>query len=130
MAARGALLALVVGTAFLLTGGAAAATPQQISQRIFADLADNGRLDRPWTEAQIDRALHTPSLKVYDQPSQPRPVRRPTAVRPPAAPAEAERALPFSGIDLALFGAVGAPVLLLGASLGRLARVKPEGELS
>ena len=130
MAARGALAALVAGTAFLFAGAAAAATPQQTSQRIFADLADNGRLDRPWTQAQIDRALHTPSLKVYEQPSRPKPIRRPAAVSPPAAPAEADRALPFSGIDLALFGAVGAPLLLLGASIGRLARVKPEGELS
>jgi hypothetical protein len=129
MAARGAWVALVAGAALFLAGAAAAATPQQISQRIFADLADNGRLDRPWTQAQIDRALHTPSLKVYEQPS-PTPIRRPTAVRPPAASVEADRALPFTGIDLALFGAVGVPLLLLGASLGRLARVKPEGELS
>jgi hypothetical protein len=45
-------------------------------------------------------------------------------------PADADRALPFTGIDLALFGAVSVPLLLLGASLGRVARVKPEGELS
>jgi hypothetical protein len=130
MAARGAWVALVAGTALFLVGAAAAATPQQISQQIFADLADNGRLDRPWTQAQIDRALHTPSLKVYEQPSRPNPIRRPTVARPPAEPAEADRALPFTGIDLALFGAVGVPLLLLGASIGRVARVKPEGELS
>jgi hypothetical protein len=130
LAARGALAALVTGTVFLLAGAAAAATPQQTTQRIFADLADNGRLDRPWTKAQIDRALHTPSLKEYDQPSRPAPIRRPAAVRSPGASAQADRALPFSGIDLALFAVVGAPLLLLGASLGRLARVKPEGELS
>jgi hypothetical protein len=124
MAARGALAALVAGTAVFLAGAAAAATPQDISQRIFADLADNGRLDRPWTQKQIDRALHTPSLKVYDQPARPNPIRRPTAVRPPAASVEAERALPFSGIDIAFFGAVGGPLLLLGASIGRFARVK------
>ena len=130
MAARWILAALVAGTVFLVAGSAAAATPQQTTQQIFADLADNGRLDRPWTEAQIDRALHTPSLKEYDQPSRPSPVRRPAAVRPPAAAARGERALPFSGVDLALFAVVGAPLLLLGASLGRLARVRPEGELS
>jgi hypothetical protein len=33
-------------------------------------------------------------------------------------------------LDLALFGGVGAPLLLLGASLGRLARVRTQGELS
>ena len=123
MAARGALAALVAGTALFLVGAAAAATPQDISQRIFADLADNGRLDGKYTDAQIDRALHTPALKGYEQPARPEPIRRPAAVRPPAASAEADRALPFSGFDLALFGAVGAPLLLLGASLG-LARAR------
>jgi hypothetical protein len=130
MAARRALAALVAGTAFLLVGAAAAATPQQTSQRIFADLADNGRLDGKYTRAQIDRALHAPALEGYEQPARLEPIQRPAVVRPPAASAEADRALPFSGIDLALFGAVGGPLLLLGASLGRLARAKPEGELS
>jgi hypothetical protein len=32
--------------------------------------------------------------------------------------------LPFSGLDLALLGGVGGPLLLLGASMGRLARLK------
>jgi hypothetical protein len=130
MAARGALAALVAGTAFLFAGAAAAETPQQTSQRIFADLADNGRLDGKYTEAQIDRALHTPALEGYEQPVRPEPVRRPATVSSPAASAEADRALPFTGIDLALFGAVGVPLLLLGASIGRVARIKPEGELS
>jgi hypothetical protein len=114
---------------FLFAGSVSAATPQQTSQRIFADLADNGRLDGKYTQAQIDRALHTPALDGYEQPARPEPLRRPAVVQPPAAPAEADRALPFSGIDLALFGAVGVPLLLLGASIGRLARVSPEGEL-
>jgi hypothetical protein len=130
MAARGALAALVAGTAFLFAGSVSAATPQQTSQRIFADLADNGRLDGKYTQAQIDRALHTPALDDYEQPARPEPLRRPAVAQPPAAPAAgADRALPFSGIDLALFGAVGVPLLLLGASIGRLARVRPESEL-
>ena len=129
MAARGALAALVTGTALFLVGAAAAASPQDISQRIFADLADNGRLDRNYTDAQIDRALHTPALKGHEPAPRAEPLRQPASVRAPAASAEAEGALPFSGIDLALFGAVGVPLLLLGASIGRLARVRPEGEL-
>jgi hypothetical protein len=107
---------------------AAAATPQQISQRIFADLADNGVLDGKYTKSQIDRALRTPSLRGYEQPPRQTPVRRPAAVRPevPAAEPAHDSSLPFSGIDLAFLGAVGAPILLLGASLGRFARVKPK----
>src|SRR5262245_6422439 len=128
MAAKGFLAALVAGIALFLAGGATAATPQQVSQRIFADLADNGRLDGQYTRAQIDRALHTPSLRGYEQAD---PVRRPAGVLPEKASARDGRgfSLPFSGIDLALLAAVGAPILLLGASLGRFARARPEGEL-
>ena len=130
MAARGAWAALVAGIALVLVGAAAAATPQQISQRVFADLADNGQLDRPWTDAQIDRALRTPSLKGFERPAKLTPIRRPASDQPPVAAAAARSSLPFSGIDLAFLGAVSAPLLVLGASFGRLARVKPEGELS
>jgi hypothetical protein len=126
MAARGAWAALVAGTALFLVGAAAAATPQQISQRIFADLADNGVLDGNYTKAQIDRALRTPSLRGYEQPPRRAPVRRPASVRPAVPAAGRGSTLPFSGIDLAFLGAVGAPILLLGASLGRFVRVKPE----
>lgn len=130
MAARGIWAALVAGIALILVGAAAAATPQQISQRIFADLADNGRLDGKYTRAQIDRALRTPSLEGYERPARPTPIRRPASAPTPEAAAEAPSAVPFSGIDLALLGAVSAPLLLLGASFGRLARAKPEREMS
>jgi hypothetical protein len=110
---------------------AAAAAPQQISQRIFADLADNGRLDGHYTRAQINRALHSPSLADYEGPghgvsqAQARPA-------PRALPAAGDErgTLPFSGFDLALLVGVGGPLLLIGASLGRLARVKPDRELT
>ena len=130
MAARGSWAALVVGAALFLTGAPTAATPQQVSQRIFADLADNGVLDGEYTPAQIDRALHTPSLRGYEQTPRSAPLRRPASIRPEASSAQGGRglSLPFSGIDLALLAVVGAPILLLGASLGRLARMRPEGE--
>ena len=128
-AARALCVGLAAGTMLLLGGTASAATPQQVSQKIFADLADNGRLDGKYTRAQIDRALHTPSLRGYERPS---PLRRPASVRPSAPSAESGRglSLPFSGIDLALLAVVGAPILLVGASLGRFARMRPEGEPS
>ena len=132
MGARGSWAALGAGIALLLAGGATAATPQQVSQKIFADLADNGRLDGNYTRAEIDRALHTPSLRGYEQASPPATIRRPASVRPEMPSAERGRglSLPFSGIDLALLAVVGAPILLLGASLGRFARMRPEGEPS
>ena len=129
--ARGAGVALATLILLAFAAPAAAATPQQISQRIFADLADNGRLDGHYTRAQINRALHSPSLADYEGPAQraARPQPRPAARAMPAAGNE-RGTLPFSGLDLALFGGVGGPLLLLGASLGRLARVKPDQELS
>lgn len=124
---RGAGVALATFVVVLaLAGPASAVTPQQISQKIFADLADNGRLDGHYTRVQINRALHAPSLQGYEQPS-----RQPTAVVPKATSVtDTGGSLPFSGLDLALFGGVGAPLLLLGASLGRVARARPHGELS
>jgi hypothetical protein len=124
-AARTACAVLLAGAMLVPVGTAAAAlvAPQQISQRIFADLADNGRLDGKYTKKQINRALHAPSLRGYERPA---PVRRPAVVRstPPVATSASEESLPFSGLDLALFAAVGGPLLLVGGSLGRLARLR------
>ena len=124
MAARGVIAALVAGAMLALAGAAAAATPQRVTQRIFADLADNGRLDGHYTRRQINRALRAPSLQSYEKPTGNPAV----VVVPTAAPAEQTASVPFSGLDLALFGGVGGPLLLLGASLGRFGRLKPHGE--
>ncbi len=129
--ARGAGAVLATLAVLAFAGPTAAATPKKICnatpQKVYADLADNGRLDQRYCAADIKRALHSPSLKPYDVPAgaQPRPV-------PKVVPAAAtnSRSLPFSGLDLALFGGVGGPLLLIGASLGR-ARVRThEGELT
>jgi hypothetical protein len=125
---RGVGAALATLVLLALAGPASAATPQQISQRIFADLADNGRLDGHYTRAQIDRALHAPSLQGYELPA--RPATKPELVSSaPAGPSDSRRSLPFSGLDLALFGGVGGPLLLIGASLGRLARMRSTGDM-
>jgi hypothetical protein len=128
--ARGAGVALATLILLALAVPASAATPQQISQRIFADLADNGRLDGHYTRAQIDRALHTPSLAHYDRPGNGSKAQSRPATRVLPAEDDEPGTLPFSDLDLALLGGVGGPLLLLGASLGRLARVRPDRELS
>jgi hypothetical protein len=123
--ARGVRAAIV--TSFLLAFAVtptASAAPQRVSQKIFADLADNGRLDGHYTRAQINRALHTPPLESYDRPASPARPKSPSRRVPPAA--DEPGSLPFSGLDLALFGGVGGPLLLLGASMGRLTRLKAE----
>jgi len=117
-AAAAALIALCAAV------NAGAATPQQI----YRDLADNNRLDRTYSRADIERAFgNNPSIPGYVR----RPIReapRTTQVQrsapSPAASAEAGgRSLPFTGLDAALFGIVGGPLLLLGAGMRRLARV-------
>lgn len=122
-AARTACTVIILGATFALAGTASAAPVEQTSQRIFADLADNGRLDGKYTKKQIGRALHAPSLRGYERPA---PVRTPAAVRatPPTASSTSQRSLPFSGLDLALFAAVGGPLLLFGASIGHVTRLR------
>ena len=116
--ARGSSLALASIFLLVLASPASAATPQ----KIYRDLADNGRLDHHYSKHDINRALHTPSLQRYElDRSRSRPI--PT---PPATVVQTEnaRSIPFSGIDLAFFGGVGGPLLVLGAGLGRLVRVR------
>jgi len=128
--ARGAGAALATLIALAIAVPAAAATPQDISQRIFSDLADNGRLDGNYTRGQIARALHSPSLRrfqVHESRSLSTPL--PATTSSPSNAGGRARSLPFSGLDLAFFGGVGAPLLLVGASLGRLARVRAQEEL-
>ena len=125
--ARGAGAAIATLVLLALAGPASATTPQQVSQRIFRDLADNGKMDGHYTRAQINRALHSPPLKGYERPV--RPIPEPAAPPVPPQVSDQRGTLAFSGLDLALFGGVGAPLLLLGASFGRLARVKAQGEL-
>lgn len=109
--------------ALLLAASAGAATPQQI----YRDLADNGRLDQKYSRADLDRALSNASLPAYTRPEQvPRtPQTRPVPTVVPAS-AEDRRSLPFTGLDAAFFGAVGGPLLLLGAGMRRFARGTPE----
>jgi hypothetical protein len=127
--ARGAGIAFATLVLLAFAAPASAATPQQTVQRILNDLADNGHIDGHYTRAQIRRALHMPALTGYARQSPRRAQLRP-APRAPAAGVERGGTLPFSGLDLALLGGVGGPLLLLGASLGRLAHAKPDHELS
>ena len=114
----------------VLTGTAAAAGLRHATnQEIYGDLADNGKLDRNYLAADIKRALHTP-LKGYEAPVR---IRRPQRNRTPEqvspAPLSVERArgaVPFSGLDLAFLGGVGGPLLLAGASVRLLARVRAQ----
>lgn len=117
LAAVGAVAALaLLGAA----GSGFAATPQ----KIYRDLADNGRLDGTYTRAEIERAFNLRQvLRTDEQPTTPR---KPIAVapageaaQPPRAAKRSERRVPFSALDVALLVAGGGPLLLIGAGLRR-----------
>ena len=111
--------------ALLLAASAGAATPQQI----YRDLADNGRLDRTYSRADIERAFGSnPSIPAYAKPERAPSGPQAPSVQPvtPTASADDGHSLPFTGLDAALFAAVGAPLLLLGAGMRRYARGTPE----
>jgi hypothetical protein len=128
---RRALTAAVASAAFALlaAGNAGAATPQQI----YRDLADNGRLDRTYSRGDMERAFGSnPTIPGYIRPRKP-PLRTPQGRRAPEARPSADSegsSLPFTGLDVALFGAVGGPLLLLGAGVRRLNRVQAAGKVS
>jgi hypothetical protein len=112
--AAASLLALL---ALFSAGTAYAATPQ----KIYSDLADNGRLDGRYTRADIERAFDLPPAVGTD--ALPRePIRVPyasEAASSPQATGRTDRRIPFSALDAALLVAGGAPLLLIGAGLRR-----------
>jgi len=108
-------LVSVAAVALAFAGPASAASPQ----KIYKDLADNGRLDGRYTRADIARAFNLERVVRTDA-RQPAPLRRPAAVAP-ASPegSKRERSIPFTGLDLALLTAGGGPLLLIGIGLRR-----------
>jgi len=109
-----------VALALFGAGSAFAATPQ----KIYRDLADNGRLDGRYTRAEIERAFNLRQVLRNDE--QPTTPRKPIgvapaseAVQPPRAAKRSEGRVPFSVLDLALLVAGGGPLLLIGAGLRR-----------
>jgi hypothetical protein len=130
MCRRALTAAVAAGVlALLAAANAGAATPQQI----YRDLADNGRLDRTYSRADIERAFDSnPTIPGYVRPSR-QGLRTPQVRRAPdPAPSDDSdgSSLPFTGLDAALFGAVGGPLLLLGAGVRRFARVQAAGKVS
>jgi hypothetical protein len=112
---------ITAALALVGAGSALAASPQQI----YRDLADNGRLDRHYTRAEIEKALNLRQVLRTDE-RRPASSRQRQLLRPEDAAAQpvvhgkrSGRRLPFSGIDLALLTVGGGPLLLIGAGLRR-----------
>lgn len=117
---RLAAVGAVATLALVGAGSAFAATPQ----KIYRDLADNGRLDGKYTRVEIERAFNLPqALRTDAQPAAPRkPIAVPSAseaAQSPRATRRSARRVPFSALDAALLVAGGGPLLLIGAGLRR-----------
>ena len=118
---RGGLCGLAMSAALVLPLPAAgAAVPPQ---KIYADLADNGRLDGKYAEADIERALNVRQVIGTDAPKAGSARQAPAATRPHSAKKSGD-GLPFTGLDLALLALGGGPLLLIGFGLKR--RLAPE----
>ena len=114
---------VVAGATLFAAPTALAASPQDIRK----DLADNGRLDERYTQAEIDAALRDPSAAIYPLVVSPTESSGPgtddvlsTGVLGAEAQgnvlgAEAEQgSLPFTGAELALFGLAGVALVASG----------------
>ena len=114
---RPVLAIIIVTLGLVFTGSASAVSPQ----KIYKDLADNGRLDGRYSRADIARAFNLEQVIGTDAAKR-APARRPAAVAstaPRPAATDSGRRIPFSGLDLALFIVGSGPLLLIGIGLRR-----------
>lgn len=101
--------------ALACAGPAAAASPQ----RIYKDLADNGRLDGRYSNADIARAFNLDRVVGTDQRRPAQAEARATVTPTPRQSERPDRTIPFTGLDLALLTVGGGPLLLIGVGLRR-----------
>ena len=126
MARRPVLLAAIVAlSALICAGSAMAASPQ----RIYKDLADNGRLDGNYSRADIARALNLRQVVKTDRSMSPPATRRPAAVSAAATPKASAGRMPFTGLDVVLLLVGGGPLLLIGLGLRRRLAVSHHPEM-
>jgi hypothetical protein len=113
-------LCAAITAALVALPGALAATPQEI----YKDYADNGRLDKTYPRADLEKALQNALLQEY-QGTETGGIE--SEIRQKisgVAGARQTGKLPFTGVDLALMAFGGTSLLLLGAGLRRFARTK------
>jgi hypothetical protein len=117
---------LAVSVGLMLTPGAFGASPQQI----YRDLADNGRLDKQYSKADLQHALKDAVFQGYGPQKQGElgaaAGRSSKGQGPSALGATTKKGgLPFTGLDLALIVIGGVGLLLLGLGLRRVGRRTP-----
>ena len=120
---KGTILGFMVLLALAVSSTAVAASPSEI----YADYADNGRLDKNYSDRDLQSALNSAVVQGYGKPTVTPGFR--TEVKQQLSEEVAETGktrstLPFTGVDLALL-TVGAVVLLmLGWGFRRIGRAR------
>lgn len=120
---KGTILGFMVLLALAVSSTATAASPSEI----YADYADNARLDKAYSDGDLQRALNSAVVQGYGKPTVTPGFR--TAVKQQlsedvAATAQPRSTLPFTGVDLALLTAGAVVLLLLGWGFRRIGRAR------
>jgi hypothetical protein len=118
---RIAVLGVLALLALMTVSTAASASPRQI----YADFADNGRLDQTYSESDLRKALADTTIQGYGKPI----VK--TGLRPAIqqqlgvlGQSSSGGTLPFTGVDLALLTSGAALLLLFGLAFRRFGRAR------
>ena len=110
-------LAIVALLALGAVSTAAAASPRDI----YADYADNRRLDQTYSESDLRKALADTTIQGYGKPTIKSGI-RPAILQQLGAVRQASGTLPFTGADLAVVTAGAGFLLLFGLGFRRLGR--------
>jgi hypothetical protein len=119
---KGTILGFMVMLALAVSSTALAASPSEI----YADYADNGRLDKGYSDRDLQSALNSAVVQGYGAPTVTPGFR--TEVKQQlseeVAVAKPRATLPFTGVDLALLTAGAVALLGLGWGFRRLGRAR------
>jgi hypothetical protein len=114
-----AVLGVVALLALMTVSTAASASPREI----YADYADNSRLDQTYSESDLRKALADTTIQGYGKPTVKTGL-RPAIQQQLGAVGQSGGTLPFTGVDLALLTAGAGLLLLFGLGFRRLGRVR------
>ena len=120
---KGAILGLATLLALAVVSTATAATPSEI----YADYADNNRLDQQYSDRDLQGALNNAVIQGYGRPTVTPGFRaevKKQLGQDVAATQKTGGTLPFTGVDLALLTAGALVLLLMGWGFRRVGRAR------
>lgn len=124
MRTRFGILSVVGLLALLVVSVGSAASPSEI----YADYADNARLDQSYSDSDLRNALNDAAVQGYGKPTVTPGMRgeieEQLGTEDVAAVGRTGGTLPFTGVDLALLTVGAGFLLLLGLGFRRLGRAR------